>query len=284
MIWAGLLFLFTSVTAQELPSPNDIEVIEKFYKLKQKNEQTTLNAEIERISRNTLQPQTINYQQIKDSGITLICIPKGHTIINFKENIQFKVPKPLTVRSYRQPDEADFIYILGKNDELKYKVALSSVEPLNQLTQMYEAPAIYQTYPPREKKAEEENIFKINHQLLLGYDRISSNFNAALLNEKEALIGSSQRYGYSISTQWDSPVNIGAFAYWDNTSYEPGFYSSIISRSLVTGLSLKSRDLYFKSLRFEIGAMFGFTLTSKMSARYVGGRPAEQVERGGPRG
>jgi len=71
---------------------------------------------------------------------------------------------------------------------------------------------------------------------------------------------------------------VGAFIYWDNTSFEPGFYSSIISRSLIAGLSLKSRDLYFRSLRFEIGAMFGFDLQSKLTSRYLGGVDSYELD------
>jgi hypothetical protein len=267
-----LILLISSFShAQELPSLSDIEVIEKFQRTKQKNDQANINAQLERIQRNTHQPDDIDYKKIKASGVGLICIPKGFSIINFKENIQFKVPKALTVRAYRQPDEGNFLYIIGKNDELKYKVPLSSTEPLKEVTAMYEGPELYITHPPRIKKDEEAEIFKINHQMFVGFDQSSSYFSAALLAEPNALIGSTQRYGYSLSSMWDSPINVGAFIYWDNTSYEPGFYSSIISRSLIAGLSLKSRDLYYKSLRFEIGAMFGFDLQSRLTARYLGG-------------
>jgi hypothetical protein len=273
-----LLLLSLFCQAEELPTLSEIEVIEKFQRTKQKNDQANINAQLERIQRNTHQPDDIDYKKIKASGVGLICIPKGFSIINFKENIQFKLPKALTVRAYRQPDEGHFLYIIGKNDELKYKVALSSTEPLKEVTQMYEGPELYITHPAKIKKDEDAEIFKINHQIFMGFDKSSSFFSAALLSEPNALIGSTQRYGYSLSSLWDSPINVGAFIYWDNTSYEPGFYSSIVSRSLIAGLSLKSRDLYYKSLRFEIGTMFGFALQSKFSARYLGGVDSYELD------
>jgi hypothetical protein len=273
----GLFFLCLHQNAHALPASNDLSLIQKLMQMREQTDIAQQNSRIERIQRSSIPHEELNFQKILDSGLHYITIPKGHMVINFRDNYQIAAPKALIVEAYRQADN-NYVYLKGKSEEILYKVHINSTEPLDRITDRYPEPKTFTALAPRQTTSEFDEEFRLNHQFLIGFDQTASDFAANSLNETTALAGNSQRYGYNLSTQWDAPINIGLGTYFENTSFEPGLYDSIMMRTLAVGILVKSRELYWRSHRFEIGTMFSSSVNSRLTSRFQGGLEALKLK------
>jgi len=241
-----LLYLFILPLALHAQDEIDLSTIEEL----EQNLPSYQSAEVDDLSTNIRSAQERRYRpprqvihmsEIENSGTEFGSISAGIPITNVKTNTTQVVSRPIFVKAYRVSDENGFRYLINKNGNVDYKVAVEYFNPTKQETAMFVPPTRYKAITERKSFLDYDGKLVIRPEVGAGADMVSSSFVADILNDTSANQGYSSRFFVNAMTQWKLPVKIGATVHFERSFYKVDTGNAQTS-TLSFGPMIRSRD------------------------------------------
>lgn len=262
-----------SAIAQDLSDLDelDFKTIEKLKEIRIKRDTKIHNAMLDRKRRKSIPHKRTTLEEILQSPTRAVVVKKGNSLIGFKNNVKYLLKRNRILKVYTQADDYGYYFIKQKNTFLKYKVHSSDIHFIDQVTDMNVKPETFKSLKPEKKIAFFDKNIYLTHQLSFAGDLVSSKFAGDVIGESKAIVGSASSYHYAVFSRWDFPVDVGLAAYFENTSFEEGFYDSIVMRSFSIGPIIKSSRFWLWKKQFRFVAQLGISVYSRFTTRYLGG-------------
>ncbi len=101
----------------------------------------------------------VNLAEVKRSKLEPVFIPKNSELIKIETNEAFYTTQDINAKAYIQPDHQSYRYVTDKNKKIRYKVLISELSDVREVTKLYEPPQPFKRLKKKIKKQKYDKKF-----------------------------------------------------------------------------------------------------------------------------
>ena len=154
--------------------------------------------------------QPVPMTDILNSPLRNIAIKKNATLIRIENEENLILPKNILTKVYALPDENEYFYIPGKQNEALFRVNISQIEPIELVTRLYVPPNKFRLSTVDKTQTQVDPKPFIYPEINFGSGLTQALFTQDLYNDGRAKTAPYIQYGLTGWMHWQKAFSLGA--------------------------------------------------------------------------
>lgn len=258
-----ILLLFTISSAQADSESSKIDIFDELQNIEDTKKMSLIDNQD---SKNKVQQKKLELFQVKvtleevmNSKLKQIFIPRQTELIKISNNEVFYTTKDITPKAYVTVDNKNYRYIVDKNKIIKYKVHVTAITDIKEVTNLYEPPKYFQKVKKKIKKKKFDKRLPLYLGAKIQSALTSTDFTSTFIKNTNKL-APALRAEISLLTNISIPIDTGI-----SLQYETIRGSNFTTQTLSLGPDFKFKELlgkYHLHLQARLSLFSNLTDTS----------------------